>query len=413
MISTLNLALKSLKRSKLRTLLTILGIVIGIAAVIMVMSAGEGLKGLVNDQMSSFGSNFIQIEIKVPSTSHVSAENAGAMAQGIQVTTMTIGDAEAISRLPNIENYYAAIMNQDIASYLDQNKSINMIGVSPGFIEIDSSRISRGRFFSDQEDRELARVAVLGPKLAAKLFGNDDPLGKTIKVGRTKLRIIGVMKERGGGFGIDFDDMMFLPVQTLQKVMMGIDHVQWITAAMKNPSAEDETVDEITQLLRDRHDIIDPKYDDFAVMGSTEAKNMVDSIFSGITLLLIAIAGISLVVGGVGIMNIMYVSVTERTFEIGLRKAVGARRRQILWQFLWEAIIVTLIGGIIGIAAGLLFSYLISVIAGQFGYNWHFSLPPQSIAIAFGFCGAVGLIFGYYPARKAASLDPIVALGHE
>lgn len=407
---TLNIAVKSLTKSKLRTFLTVVGIVIGIAAVIIVMSAGEGLKGQITDQLDAFGTNIIQIEPKVPSTSHVSSENAMAQAQGVQITTLTKEDGEAIGKLKNVANHYAALVDQEIITYLDANKVITVIGTESSFIDMDKSEVAQGRFFNPDEENDLSRVAVLGNKLARTLFGNQDPVGQQVKIGRTQFKVVGVLQERGNTFGFDFDNIAYLPLTTLQKIVMGVNHVQWITAQMKNPSLEQETADDIIQLLRDRHEISDSKYDDFAVMTMTEMRDMIDTIFNAITLLLIALAGISLLVGGVGIMNIMYVSVSERTFEIGLRKAVGAKKTQVLWQFLFEAIIVTLLGGVVGIAIGLFISWLVSFIAGQLGFSWSFVLPPESIAIAFGFCGAVGLIFGYYPAKQAAEMDVISAL---
>ncbi|OQA35693.1 MAG: Macrolide export ATP-binding/permease protein MacB [Parcubacteria group bacterium ADurb.Bin326] len=407
---TLNIAIKSLTKSKLRTFLTVVGIVIGIAAVIIVMSAGEGLKGQITDQLDAFGTNIIQIEPKVPSTSHVSSENAMAQAQGVQITTLTKEDGEAIGKLKNVANHYAALVDQEIITYLDANKVITVIGTESSFIDMDKSEVAQGRFFNPDEENDLSRVAVLGNKLARTLFGNQDPVGQQVKIGQTQFKVVGVLQERGNTFGFDFDNIAYLPLTTLQKIVMGVDHVQWITAQMKNPSLEQETADDIIQLLRDRHEISDSKYDDFAVMTMTEMRDMIDTIFNAITLLLIALAGISLLVGGVGIMNIMYVSVSERTFEIGLRKAVGAKKTQVLWQFLFEAIIVTLLGGVVGIAIGLFISWLVSFIAGQLGFSWSFVLPPESIAIAFGFCGAVGLIFGYYPAKQAAEMDVISAL---
>jgi putative ABC transport system permease protein len=275
------------------------------------------------------------------------------------------------------------------------------------------TKVKTGRFFTLDEDNELARVVVLGSKLSAKLFGNQEPLGQEIKIGKNKFRVVGVMDEAGATFGFDFDQLAYVPVKTLQKIIMGIDYIQTVTTNITDTSKEDQTADDIIYLLRTRHEIDDAQYDDFSVTTMTEARDMINTIFDGITLLLIAIAGISLLVGGVGIMNIMYVSVSERTFEIGLRKAVGAKKAQILWQFLYEAIIITLIGGALGIIVGISFAYFISFAAGLLGYSWQFILPPQSIIIAFGFCGAVGLIFGYYPARHAANMNPIAALRHE
>lgn len=410
MISILNIAAKSLINNKTRTVLTVIGIVIGIAAVIIVMSAGESLKGLVLGQLDSFGSDVIQIEVKVPSTSANSVDNAASQSQGVQITTLTLEDAEAIGRLPNIKNYYAAIMDSEIASYQDVVKSVTIIATTPGYVEMGSAKVAIGRFYTDDEGNELARVAVLGSNISSKLFGNQDPLGQEIKMGKGKFRIIGVMQEQGGSLGLSFDDMVFVPTQTLQKIVMGIDHIQMVTAQMTDVSIDTQTADEIKYLLRQRHEIEDENKEDFSVTTMKEAKAMIDSIFNGITLLLIAIAGISLLVGGVGIMNIMYVSVTERTFEIGLRKAVGAKKKAILWQFLLEAIILTLLGGFFGITLGIAFSYFISYAASLFGFSWEFILPPQSIIIAFGFSAIVGLVFGYFPAQQAAKMDPIEAL---
>lgn len=412
-MQSLNIALKSLENNKTRTVLTVIGIIIGIAAVIIVMSAGEGLKGEILGQLEAFGSKLIQIEVKVPTTGKNSTQNAATMAQGVTVTTMTMEDAEAISKLPNIEAYYPMIMDQEVVSFQDQQKSVNLVGTLPAYVEMGKTKVKTGRFFTLDENDELARVVVLGSKLSAKLFGNQNPIGQEIKIGKSKFRVVGVMDEAGATFGFDFDQLAYVPVKTLQKIVMGIDYIQTVTANIIDTTKEDQTADDIVYLLRTRHEIDDPKYDDFSVTTMTEARDMINTIFNGITLLLIAIAGISLLVGGVGIMNIMYVSVSERTFEIGLRKAVGAKKNQILWQFLFEAVIITLLGGALGIMAGIGVSYLISFIAGILGYTWQFILPPQSIVIAFGFCGAVGLIFGYYPARHAANMDPIAALRHE
>jgi len=411
----LKIAIQSLKNNKTRTILTILGIVIGIAAVIIVMSAGEGLKGQILGQLDSFGSDIIQIETKVPSTGRNSVDSAMTQASGVQITSLKIDDAEAIKKIGNISNYYGAIFDQEIVSYLNQQKSVNIIGATPSFIDMDQSEIGTGRYYSEDENNSQAKVVVLGYKVAEKLFGNQDPVGSDVKIGKAKFRVIGVLAERGGGFGLDFDDIIYMPLLTLQKQVMGIDYLQWITVKLFDTSIEDETAEEIIALLRERHDIEgnNTDKDDFSVTTMTEAKEMIGTIFNGITLLLIAIAGISLLVGGVGIMNIMYVSVSERTFEIGLRKAVGAGRLEILLQFLLEAVILTVLGGIVGIALGIGIAYLISFVAGLLGFDWEFILPPSSIFIAFGFSSAVGLIFGYYPAQKASKMNPINALRHE
>ncbi|MFA6919308.1 MAG: ABC transporter permease [Patescibacteria group bacterium] len=405
------LAWKSIIANKGRTILTLIGIVIGIAAVIIVMSAGESLKGLIMGQIDAFGSDIIQIETKVPSSSSVGSQMS--MAEGVQITTLKLSDAEVIKKLSNVKNYYSYVIGQAVVSYLGENKVVNYMGISPSFVDIDQSKVAKGVFFTQEEDNSLARVVVLGSKVAEKLFADSDPIGQQVKIGKNKFMVIGVLAERGGSFGFSFDDIAYIPIQTAQKLMLGIDHVMAISAQVKDSSLQDDTADEIIALLRDRHDITDPKDDDFQVTTMQQAREMIDTIFGGITLLLVALAGISLLVGGIGIMNIMYVSVTERTFEIGLRKSIGAKRGQILWQFLWEAVFVTSIGGVIGVAIGALVSFIVMVVAGQLGFTWTFSLPLQAVVIAFVFCAGVGLIFGYFPAKKAAKMDPINALRKE
>lgn len=410
---SLKFAWQSLLAHKGRTILTVLGVVIGIGAVIMVMSAGESIKGLVLGEIESFGTNIINTEVKVPSTARNSASSAMSMAQGVQITTLTDKDAEAVGKLPNIKNYYGAVIGQDVVSYQEENKTTYFYAVSPSYIDIDKSEVAEGRFYTESENNELAKVVVLGKKIADKLFKDANPVNQSIKIGRLKFQVIGVLKEKGGGFGFSFDDLIYVPLKTGQKLLMGINHVSNIVAQVENPDIQDQTADDIVQLLRQRHGTTDTKDDDFAVTTMTEARDMISTVFGGITLLLIAIAAISLIVGGVGIMNIMYVSVTERTFEIGLRKSVGATPKQILWQFLWEAVIITIFGGIIGIVLGVILALATSFAAQQFGYDWPFALPLYSVLIAFIFCATVGLLFGYYPASRAAKMNPIAALRYE
>jgi putative ABC transport system permease protein len=404
------LAWGSLFVHKTRTALTVLGIVIGIASVIVVMSAGESIKGLVLGEFDSYGSDFVQIEIKIPSASKTSTSNAGGIAMGIEITTLTLDDGKAIAKLPNIREVGAGTMGQSVVSYTSENKTVNYLASSQNMPELMGVDIEYGRLYTEDEDNSLAKVVVLGSDVAADLFGNQNPVGQSVKLGKLRFKVIGVAEERGASLGLDFDAMVYLPLQTAQKLLLGVDYVTFITAKMVDANIGDETAEEINFVMRDRHEITDPKDDDFAVTTAEEALGIINSIFDGITLLLVAIAGISLLVGGVGIMNIMYVSVTERTFEIGLRKSVGAKTSQILWQFLWEAIVVTLFGGFVGVIFGTLFTFLVSFGASQAGFSWDFILPVESVIIAFVFATTVGILFGYYPAKKAASLDPIVAI---
>lgn len=406
----LNIAIQSLKSNRLRSVLTILGVVIGISSVIMVLSAGEAIKNFVNGEISAFGSNIIQAEIKVPSTDHQSTDNAMGLAMGISVTTMKDEDTEDIKKIENIENAYSGLMGQSLAVRGNENRTVTLFGVSASFIEIDSSEVEFGRFFTEEENKNQTPVVVLGYDVKQDLFGESDALERTIKLGRQNYRVIGVMKQRGAAMFFNWDDIVYLPLKTLQKKIMGVDYITYLLGTMKDPTRDLETKAEMESVLRANHNITDPKKDDFAVTTQAEMQDMLGAIMGGIQLLLIAIASISLIVGGVGIMNIMYVSVAERTFEIGLRKAVGATRKNVLWQFLWEAIFITLLGGLCGIIIGVVLSWLVSFLAMSQGYNFAFIVPWWLVALTTGFTILIGLVFGIYPARKASLLHPIDAL---
>src|SRR3989338_2776054 len=408
----LKLALASLKRNRGRSLLTVLGIVIGIMAVITVMSAGDSLHVYLVYQIQTFGTDLIQTEIKVPNTGHTSTQNVQGLAMGIQVTTLTLNDMAEINKLPNIKSSYATVLGQEVISFENENKKILIWGVSASFDQIDASEVAEGRFFTDEEDKGLAQVVVLGSTVKEKIFGEKIALGEMVKIGKIKFRVIGVMQKRGSIAFFDMDNMVYLPVQTLQKKLMGINHVVSITSQVYDKNLFDETSAEINSLLRQRHDIsTDNKdKDDFNVMTMAEALDIYNTIFGALNLLLAAIAGISLVVGGVGIMNIMYVSVTERIYEIGLRKAVGATSANILWQFLWEAIVITFFGAMIGFLFGVALAFLIAFGASILGFSWRFVVSPQSVMLAISASLGIGLIFGVWPALAAAKLEQVTAL---
>jgi putative ABC transport system permease protein len=418
MFSSLKTAFKSLRTNKGRTALAILGIVIGIASVIIVFSAGEGIRHLIIGQVESFGTNIIESEPRVPKKTAKGrasdTEQGMAAAQGVQVTSMKLKDMDDIDKLPNVKESYGAVLGQEQASYGNELKKVFVEGVSASYIDIDQSEIDSGRFFTDAEDRSLAEVAVLGSEISNQLFGDSDPLDKWIRVRKQKFRIIGVLKERGSMGGVmNFDQFVFIPLRTLQKKIMGIDHVLYMIHELNDVSLADETAAEIKTILRTNHNITDPDRDDFAVTTMAEMMKILGTVTNAITLLLLTIVAISLVVGGVGVMNIMYVMVSERTPEIGLRKSIGAKFSDIMGQFLFESILITLTGAIVGIVLGVLLSFLIALAARGFGLAWEFAVPLRAYPVAIGFSLLFGLAFGLYPARKAARLDPVEALRRE
>ncbi len=410
-ISTITNAYDSLMKQKVRSALTILAVAVGIGIVIIVLSAGGGLEAFVLKQMESFGSDLIEVEVKVPSTKQASVSNAAGQAMGISITTLTLDDMEDIKKLANVKDAYAMVTGQELVSYQNETKTSMVIGASYNTPDVDKgTKVLDGDFFTKEDENGLAQVVVLGPKVKDKLFGEDDAVGKFIKIKRQNFRVVGVLEERGAMMGMDWDNMIYVPLKTLQKKIMGIDHVSALFAQVNDATLLDATKEDIEAVLRENHNIDDPSRDDFAVMTMVEARDMIEKVFGGITLLLVALAFISLVVGGVGIMNIMYVTVSERTYEIGLRKAIGAKSADILGQFLYEAIILTFFGGVVGILGGLSITFLVSVIANANGLDLPFVVSMNSIFIGVGFAVLMGLFFGIYPAKRASELDPIVAL---
>ncbi len=411
--NSLSIAYSTLRKNKGRVIMTIFGITIGIAMVIIVFSAGEGVKGLIMGEISSFGNNWINIEIKVPSTSKNSHVNALAIAHGVSITTLNIRDAEEISKIKQIKYLYAGVTSQSIVTYKNEKKRPLIFGVTPDYHKIDKGKIEFGRFYTQSEEDSSAQVVVLGHSIAEDLFGNDNPIGKMIKIDKKSFRVIGVMEKRGVSGFFNFDETAFIPLKTTQIKLLGINHILWIIAEIYDDANGEYVAEEIRSIVRSRHDITDPDKDDFAVTTMEEALEIVNNILFGITWLLIALSLISLVVGGVGIMNVMYVSVAERTFEIGLRKSVGASKEDILFQFLTEAVLITFLGGIIGIIIGILISFIISFIATSQGLEWVFRIPISAILISVIFSSIVGLVFGTSPAINASKLNPIDAIKKE
>ena len=412
-------AIRGIKSSPSRTILTTLGIVIGIGTVILVLSLGEGFKSYINSQVDAFGSNTVFVETSVPaSTKDRSSANASSQPNSsannaVPITTLKNRDIADIKNLPNVVNAYGAVLSQQIATYGNVSKNVFIFGADASRFDIDKGVISSGRGYTEEEDRSLAQVAVLGHDIAIDLFGEDDPLGKFVRLGNYNFEIIGVYDRRGSfGFSND-DEQIFIPVDTLQKKILGIDNLFYAVVQLQDNSKADITSLDIADVLRQNHYIANPSRDDFKVSTQTESLDTFNTILQAVTFLLIAIASISLVVGGVGVMNIMYVVVTERVGEIGLKKALGARNNDILYEFLIEAVLLTIIGGVIGILGGSLLSFIASKVAQNFGLKWDFIVPLWGIFLSVSVSMIIGIVFGVFPARNASKLNPIEALNKE
>jgi putative ABC transport system permease protein len=408
-------AIKALFSNPVRTGLTTMGIIIGISTVILVLSAGAGFRSLIDNQVQKEGGNLIEVQTRIPtSTKNRSAISAASSraSSGVIITTLKNRDITTLKQLSNVVNAYGVVMSQKVVSYGDTVKNALVYGASAYRFEIDKNTLKEGRFFTIEEDNAADQVVILGSKIASDLFGQEDPIGKLIKVGDLNFQIIGVYNSMGG-LGAMQDEAIYTPLVTTQKKMMGIDYMTAIIVQAKDPNLADATAGDMTLALRQNHSINNPDKDDFVVQTAASALDTFNTIFNGITILLIAIATISLIVGGVGIMNIMYVVITERTAEIGLKKALGAKNSDILSEFLAESILVTILGGIFGILLGAFLGWVVAIIARVSGLAWTFSVPFYAIALGFGVSASIGVFFGVLPARSASKLDPVEAMRYE
>ncbi len=414
LIVSIKLAWKSLHTNLGRTVLSLLGIVIGVASVILVLSFGSGVKEFLVDQVSSFGSDIIEIEVKTPKVSKTSTQNASSQIGGAQITTLKLKDVKRVAKLSNVSAWYGALMNQQIVSYANKNKQAIIMGVTAGVTEVDkNAKIDKGMMFSEDDDDSLRQVVVLGSKIKEDFFGESKAIGKKVKIKGQVYRVIGVLKKRGATGLFNFDEMVYIPLKTAQKKLTGIDHIAFAVFKLKDMSKLDLTIAQATDIIRDQHNITNPDDDDFSVNSIVEMLAILDKVFFAINLLLIALTSISLIVGGVGIMNVMYVSVVERTYEIGLKKSVGAKKNQILMQFFLEAIFITFIGGLIGFLFGYGITKIGEIVAINYGFNLKFTVTWWAATIGLGFSGITGIVFGYFPAKKASQLSPMEALRKE
>lgn len=396
------MAWASLVANKLRSLLTMLGIIIGVAAVIALVSIGNGVKQDIEDSISSLGSNLLVVLPGAPRT-------PGARPSQGSMKSLKISDYEAIAKLEGVKAASPMTNGSYVVIYQNKNWTTSVAGVNANFQDVNNWTMTSGRFFSDKNVQNRERVAVVGQTVVKNLFADEDPVGKEIRVKNIPFRVIGVLKSKGNGtMGNDQDDTVLIPYTTSMERVEGIDYLRRVYVVAKDDEGIDRLQADIENLLRVRHNIKDTNLDDFNIQNMKSIMETVAQTTGTFTLFLGAVAAISLVVGGIGIMNIMLVSVTERTREIGVRKALGATYSVIVTQFLIEAVVISLIGGFIGIAFGIGASKVIGMVSGM---STIVSVP--TIIMSFAFSMAIGLIFGIYPARKAAKLNPIDALHYE
>ncbi|HEV2494375.1 MAG TPA: ABC transporter permease [Terriglobia bacterium] len=402
-LNTLRVALRSLERHKMRSFLTMLGIVIGIAAVVASVSFGEGADNMVQAQIANMGTNLLY--------AFAGSMGRGGVHQGWgSISTLTVGDVQAIGRECSAVKLISAGSETGVqVVYGNQNWFTEMNGVDVTFPIIRNWPMAEGAFFSEEDVRRGANVALVGQTVVQMLFGAEDPVGKTIRVKNIPFRVIGVLAPKGqAAFGFDQDDRIEVPYTTAQKKLVGNTYLQFIAISALDRNAVKLAELQVTQLLRERHHLRPDEDADFSVRAMTEAADAAAAAGSVMTLLLAGVASISLLVGGIGIMNIMLVSVTERTREIGIRLAAGATENDIRGQFIVEAVALSLLGGLLGIVGGV---FLSGTVAGLLG--WPRFISPSALGTAVLFSTAVGIFFGYYPAGKAAKLDPIEALRYE
>jgi len=394
-------SVSSIISNKTRSLLTMLGIIIGVGALIAMLAVGTGAQRSIQKQMASLGTNLLTV---MPGMFRQGGAGLGAGA----VSRLTIEDAKAIAGIENITKADSNVSGNAQVAYGAKNQRTNITGVTAIYAPMRNSQPYYGRFFSDDEGVRLAKVALVGNTVVKELFGGENPVGKSIKINRKNFTVIGVLPLKGAQGPRDQDDVVIIPLQTAMKVVLGKTYIDSVWVEVADFSLMPEVQAKIKALMRMRHNVPAHKDDDVMLMNMAEMQTMLSGTIKTFSTLLGMIAGISLIVGGIGIMNIMLVSVSERTKEIGLRKAIGATSRAVLLQFLIEAAIVSVVGGILGIIAGAASSIILSKFSG-----WAVYISPGSVALAFGFSAGVGIIFGFWPAKKASLLSPIEALRYE
>lgn len=398
------IALKAIRSNKLRSFLTMLGMIIGVSSVITMLAIGQGSKRSIKDQISEMGSNMIMI--------HPGGGMRGGVRQSSSdMQTLKPEDYTAIvNECPHVASCTPQVSTSGQIVFGANNAPGTMYGVNEQYLDIRRYKIADGAIFSEQDVKTAAKVAVVGKTVVTNLFPNgEDPVGKVFRFNKIPMTIVGVLESKGSNsMGMDQDDVILAPYTTVQKRLLSITYFQSITASATSESESEKAIEEITTVLRRNHKIANGAEDDFNIRSQEELLSTMSQTTDMMTILLACIAGISLLVGGIGIMNIMFVSVTERTKEIGLRMSIGAKQRHIMLQFLIEAIMISITGGLLGVLLGLVASWVVSAVIG-----WPVYVQMWSVVLAFAVCTAAGIFFGWYPARKAARLDPIEAIRYE
>lgn len=407
------ISFKNLMAAKFRSFLTMLGIIIGVASVIIIFAVGQSAQELILDQIRGVGSNLIGV---LPGASDEKGPPASAM--GIVVTTLKYDDLLELKKPKNVTGVEAAagyLMGTATLKSNDEETGVSFTGTTADYLEVESTEVEKGRFISEDEEINLSRVAVLGASLSKDIFGEVEPLGKKIKIKDYDFTVIGVLEERtSAGFGVSSqDETVFVPLFTAQKLLLGINHLGYIR--LKVDSEENIAIAkaDVANVLRNQHDIDDPEDDDFSVRDWASAIEIISTVTDAMRYFLLAVGTISLIVGGVGVMNVMLIAVNQRINEVGLRKAVGAKNSDVMIQFLIESATISFVGGVWGIIFGIAVSYLASVIINSLGYDWKFIISPISILVAVSVSVLIGIFFGLYPARKASKISPMEALRYE
>lgn len=406
---SMKMAWKNLSAAKFRTFLTILGIVIGIASVILVMSVGASAQNLILGQIRVVGSNLVGI---LPGASDEKGPPASAF--GVVTTTLTMDDIVAVMKQePHVMAGSGYVSGSATVSYKNESLSMTYQGASAELPQVEKILIGQGRFFTKDENDGLSRVVVLGSDRVNDLFGDEDPLGKTVSFGNLNFSVVGVLEKRGSSGFSNPDQMIFVPLKTAQKLLLGIDYVNLARIKIDTETNVVPVVEHVKTILRERHKIKIDKGDDFSVRNTADALVILTNVTNVLKYFLTFVAGISLFVGGIGIMNIMLIALKQRIREVGLRKALGARNADISFQFLVESVFISLIGGVLGFILGVMLTYLAAVIIQKLGYQWEFILTLQSAGVAFVVVLLIGIFFGIYPAKKAAQVSPMEALRYE